>query len=50
MEPIIQEVREAVFRAHPEKAPEHDKLPAIVWQKLWPVVGNYIVGLFNVSI
>jgi hypothetical protein len=46
----VDEVRAAIFSAHPYKAPGEDDLPAIVWQKLWPELGGHIVKLFRLSL
>ncbi|KAF9728557.1 zinc knuckle [Paraphaeosphaeria minitans] len=40
------EVKAAVFRAYPDKAPGRDGLPARVWRELWPVLGDEITLLF----
>ena len=46
-EPIAKhEVKAAVFRASPDKAPGRDGLPARVWRELWPVLGDEITQLF----
>src|SRR5437667_8297804 len=45
-----EEVQRAVFDAKPMKAPGPDTLPALVWQKLWLVVQDYVFTLFNTSL
>ena len=51
MEPLKEEeVERAVFSANPYKAPGRDGLPAIVWQKLWPVLKTQITTLFQRSL
>jgi len=50
-EPITKdEVKNAVFRASPDKAPGRDGLPARVWRELWPVLGDEITQLFARSL
>ena len=50
-EPLtMHEVREAVFRAQPYKAPGLDDIPAIVWKELWPIIGRWIFLLFEASL
>lgn len=46
----LEEVRNAVMRAKPWKAPGQDGLPIGVWQKVWPVVGERVVHIFEASI
>ena len=45
-----EEVRDAVFRAKPFKAPGPDGLPPVVWQKLWPEVGDHVHVLLQASV
>lgn len=45
-----REVKDAVFRAKPFKAPGMDGIPAIAWKELWPVVGPWIHALFEASL
>ena len=50
-EPLtIHEVKEAVFRAQPHKAPGLDDIPAIVWKELWPIIGRWVFLLFEASL
>lgn len=50
-EPIAKhEVKAAVFRASPDKAPGRDGMPARVWRELWPVLGDEIALLFARSL
>ena len=43
----MDEVERAVWAANSWKAPGIDDLPAIVWQKLWPVVKESVFHIFN---
>ena len=45
-----REVKDAVFRAKPLKAPGRDGIPAMMWKELWPVVGQWIYLLFEASL
>lgn len=45
-----EETRQALFKAHPNKAPGPCGLPALVWQQLWPVVRRHVTDLFQASI
>lgn len=50
-EPITKdEVKTAVFRASPDKAPGRDWILARVWRELWPILGDKITTLFARSI
>ncbi|KAF2195130.1 hypothetical protein K469DRAFT_681483 [Zopfia rhizophila CBS 207.26] len=50
-EPIAKhEVKVAVFRASPDKAPGRDGLPARMWRELWPALENEITMLFTRSL
>ena len=50
-EPIAKhEVKAAVFRASPDKAPGRDGLPARVWRELWPALSGEITTLFTKSL
>ena len=50
-EPIAKhEVKVAVFRASPDKAPGRDGLPARVWREMWPVLSGKITTLFTKSL
>lgn len=44
------EVKDAIFRAQPYKAPGIDGIPAVGWKELWPVVGQWIFLLFEASL
>ncbi|KAB2568601.1 putative RNA-directed DNA polymerase from transposon BS [Lasiodiplodia theobromae] len=46
----VEEVKEAIFRASPFKAPGPDGIPVVVWRELWPVVGKHIHQLFSESL
>ena len=46
----MHEVKEAVFRAQPHKAPGLDDIPAMVWKELWPILGRWIFLLFEASL
>ena len=45
-----EEVKRAIFKAKPWKAPGVDGFPAAVWRELWPVLKDHITGLFRRSI
>ena len=47
---VMDEVERAIWAASSWKAPGIDDLPAIVWQKLWPVVKEFIFHIFNWSL
>lgn len=51
-DPPIQkeDVRAAIFKASPLKAPGQDNTPALVWQKLWPMLQDQIFLLFCESL
>ena len=50
-EPITEEeVKAAVFRAKPMKAPGMDGLPVLVWHEVWPILANHITLLFKKSV
>lgn len=46
----LEEVRHDIFKASPLKGPGEDGLPALVWQKLWPVLQHHIFALFEASL
>ena len=46
----LEEVKRKVFSAKPWKAPGRDGLPSMVWQQLWPVVKEEMLGLFRASL
>ena len=45
-----EDVRAAIFKASPLKAPSPDNIPALVWQKLWPVLNEQVFTLFCESL
>lgn len=45
-----KEVQEAIFRASPFKAAEIDEIPAVVWQKILPVIKGALIALFQASL
>lgn len=45
-----EDVRAAIFKASPLKAPGQDNIPALVWQKLWPVLHEQIFPPFCESL
>ena len=48
MVPIIdEEIRKAIMSASPHKAPGRDGLPAVVWQHIWPTIGQQMSNLFR---
>lgn len=50
-EPLtMTEIQAAIFKASPNKAPGPDGLPMLVWRELWPVLGEEIASLFNLSV
>jgi hypothetical protein len=50
-EPLtVHEVKEAIFRAQPHKAPGLDDVPAVAWKELWPILGRWIFLLFEASL
>jgi hypothetical protein len=46
----IEEVKRRVFAAQSWKAPGDDRLPAMVWKQVWPVVKERIMVLFQTSL
>ena len=46
----MEEIKRKVFSAKPWKAPGRDGLPSIVWQQLWPVIKEEMLGLFRASL
>lgn len=50
--PAITEddIQNAIFQACPLKGPACDRIPALVWQKTWPVLKGYSVPLFQSSL
>jgi hypothetical protein len=46
----LHEVKQAIYNAKPRKIPGVDKLPSLVWQKLWPVVRLHIWQLYKASL
>lgn len=42
-----EDVRAAIFKASPLKRPGQDNIPALVWQKLWPVLHEQVFSLFQ---
>ena len=48
IEPLTdEEIQKAIISASPHKAPGRDKLPAVVWQHIWPTIGQQILNLFR---
>ena len=43
--PIVEEIRTATFQMNPTKAPGTDDFHAIFYQKLWDIVGEYVLCL-----
>lgn len=51
MIPIIEkEVQAAIFSASHFKGPGYDRLPAVAWQKTWPVFRSHLACLFEESL
>lgn len=50
--PAITEndIQSAIFQASPLKGPGCDRIPALVWQKTWPVLKGYSVPLIQSSL
>lgn len=44
------DIQNAIFQASPLKDPGCDRIPALVWQKTWPVLKGYSVPLFQSSL
>lgn len=45
-----KEVQEAIFRASPFKGAGLMGIPAVVWQKTWPVIKGALLALFRASV
>lgn len=45
-----KEIETAAMNMNKWKAPGQDKLPVVVWQKLWPVIGTTICNIFRTSV
>ena len=49
--PITEkEIQNAVFQASSLKRAGHDPIPALVWQKTWPILKDSVVSLFQSSL
>jgi hypothetical protein len=46
----IEEVEQRIFAAKSWKAPGDDRLPAMVWKHVWPVVKKRVLFLFQTSL
>ena len=44
------EVKRAIFKSNPNKAPGPDEISFRVWRELWPVVGDHVLWLYNTSL
>jgi hypothetical protein len=44
------EVRAAIFRSSPKKAPGLDDIPFLVWQKVWEEAKGKIMALYRASL
>ena len=47
IEPTEEEIKNALFQMHPNKAPGPDGMHALFFQKFWHVVGNDIITFVN---
>ena len=45
-----EEVRRAIFKSSPNKAPGPDEISFRVWRELWPVVGDHLLWLYSTSL
>lgn len=45
-----KEVQEAIFQASLLKKAGHDRIPALVLQKTWPILKDFLVPLLQVSL
>lgn len=45
-----KEVQAKIFSASPFKGPGCDGLPAVVWQKTWPILKSHLIFLFKESL
>ena len=45
-----EEIQNAIFQASPLKGTGHDRIPALVWQKTWPVLKDFVVRLYQSSL
>ena len=45
-----EEIQNAIFQASPLKGAGHDRIPALVWQKTWPILKDFVVPLFQSSL
>lgn len=51
MAPIsLEEITRVIFSAAPLKGAGPNTIPALVWQKIWPIAKHVIVRLFTTSI
>ena len=51
MMPISREdIAKAVFSVSPLKGVGPDSIPAMIWQKLWPIIQDEVVSLFTASV
>ena len=49
--PITEEkIQNAIFQASPLKGAGHDCIPALVWQKTWPILKDFVIPLFECSL
>ena len=45
-----EEIQNAIFQASPLKRAGHNRIPALVWQKTWPILKDFVVPLFQSSL
>jgi hypothetical protein len=44
------EIKRAIFRSSPDKAPGLDEISFRVWRELWPVISDHLLRLYTASI
>ncbi len=41
-----KDIENVIFKASPLKGPGYDRMPAVVWQKTWHTLKEFLVPLF----